>query len=347
VSLSSSDTSSLQVPANVVIPEGLTAANFSYTSTAVSSTKPVTVSAVCNGLTKSVAASVIPIQVSQVTLLPTTITGGGSVTGTVKLNVAAPTGSGGVIVSLATSGPAASLPATVNVPEGATSAVFTIATYAVTANTGVTIYASLNGATKTATLTVNAPVLSSVAVAPNNVIGGAGSTGTVKLTGPVAFGTGGVTVTLTNNNSAASLASSVVVPEGASSVTFAITTAAVSADVSGAISATYGSATKSANLTVKAPVVSSLKLSPTTVQGGSGTSTGTVTLTGAAPAGGLIVSISSANTVFAQVPATLVVQPGNKTATFTVSTSAVAANTTVAISATAGVTKNTNITVTP
>ena len=93
--------------------------------------------------------------------------------------------------------------------------------------------------------------------------------------------------------------------------------------------------------------LSSLSLNPTSVTGGN-SSTGTVTLSGAAPTGGGTIALSSSNTAAATVPSSVTVAAGATSATFTVSTSAVAASTTVTISATySGATRSASLTVTP
>ncbi len=95
------------------------------------------------------------------------------------------------------------------------------------------------------------------------------------------------------------------------------------------------------------PTLSSLTLNPTSVTGGN-SSTGTVTLSGAVPAGGAIVTLSSNNTAAARVPSSVTVAAGATSATFTVSTNAVAASTTVTISAAySGATLSASLTVTP
>jgi trimeric autotransporter adhesin len=66
------------------------------------------------------------------------------------------------------------------------------------------------------------------------------------------------------------------------------------------------------------------------VTGGSA-STGTVTLSGAAPTGGITVALQSSNTGAATVPASVTVAAGASSAPFTVTTSAVTAVTTVTI----------------
>jgi hypothetical protein len=80
---------------------------------------------------------------------------------------------------------------------------------------------------------------------------------------------------------------------------------------------------------------SALTLNPTVVVGGS-SSQGTVTLSGAAPAGGAIVSLSSSNTAVATVPASVTVAAGATSATFPVTTTAVTGTTGVTISASYG-----------
>jgi len=79
--------------------------------------------------------------------------------------------------------------------------------------------------------------------------------------------------------------------------------------------------------------LTAVNVSPATVLGG-GASTGTVTLSGPAPAGGTVVSLMSSNAAAAQVPATVTVPAGATTATFAVTTSPVAADTLVTITAT-------------
>jgi hypothetical protein len=92
--------------------------------------------------------------------------------------------------------------------------------------------------------------------------------------------------------------------------------------------------------------LASLTLNPTSVKGGD-SSTGTVTLTAAAPAGGIVVPLTSANTNVTTVPSSVTVAAGKTSATFTASTHRVNSNTTVAISGSyGGVTKSAILTVT-
>ncbi len=80
------------------------------------------------------------------------------------------------------------------------------------------------------------------------------------------------------------------------------------------------------------PVLTSMSLDPTVVVAGS-TSTGTVALNSAAPAGGAVVALASSNSA-AQVPTSVTVAKGATSAQFMVTTSTVTSPTTVSISAT-------------
>ncbi|MFZ1827325.1 MAG: hypothetical protein WAW42_00830, partial [Candidatus Competibacteraceae bacterium] len=81
----------------------------------------------------------------------TSVRGGSNVTGRVTLS-----GAAGAVVRLSSSKPAvASVPSTVNVSAGSSSASFAIRTYKVRTNTAVTITATVNGKSTSAVLTVN------------------------------------------------------------------------------------------------------------------------------------------------------------------------------------------------
>src|SRR6266849_5146281 len=94
------------------------------------------------------------------------------------------------------------------------------------------------------------------------------------------------------------------------------------------------------------PTLSSIAVNPTSVNGGS-SSTGTVTLSGPAPSGGVVVYLSSSASA-ATVPASVSVATGATSATFTVSTSNVTASTSVTVTASyGGATQTASLTVMP
>jgi hypothetical protein len=187
---------------------------------------------------------------------PTSVAGGSGATGTVALTAGAP--AGGVLVTLWSPSAAVQVPASVTVAQGATSATFAIATTTVTTTTATTIAATYAGVTRSVAFTINAPApppptapaLSSLAISPAIITGGANATGTVTL--DRAAPTGGTTVTLASNAaSIASVPASVTVPAGATSATFIVTTFTTKKNRTPTISATYGGVTKSFELMVK------------------------------------------------------------------------------------------------
>src|SRR5882762_3651798 len=335
-----SNNGAASVPSSVAVPAGATTATFVVSTSAVAASTTVAISAAYGGVTRSASLTVTPAPppaptLSSLTLNPTSVIGGvQSSTGTVTLSGPAP--AGGAQVALSSNNGAASVPSSVTVPAGATSATFPVNTSAVAASTTVTISAAYAGVTRSASLTVTAappPAPTLTTLNPTSVIGGAqSSTGAVTLSGPAPAG--GAQVALSSNNGAASVPSSVAVPAGATSATFPVNTSAVAASTTVAISAAYGGLTRSASLTVTPPplpTVSSLTLNPTSVIGGLQSSTGTVTLSAPAPAGGAQVMLSSSNGA-ASVPSSVLVPAGATTASFRVDTSVVFFSTSVSIS---------------
>ncbi|HEV7454373.1 MAG TPA: DUF2341 domain-containing protein, partial [Candidatus Saccharimonadales bacterium] len=174
-------------------------------------------------------------------------------------------------------------------------------------------------------------VVTSVALNPANVVGGNGSQGTVTLNGPAP--SGGTVVALTSSNTAAAqVPANATVAANATTATFSITTSTVASSTSSTITANYNGSSQAATLTILPPVsVSSLVLNPTSVVGGSNWQ-GTVTLSAAAPSGGISVSLNSDNTA-AQVPPSVTVAAGATSAVFTGTTTNPATQTTAHITA--------------
>jgi len=252
----------------------------------------------------------------------------------------------------------------IGVPSGPTPGVAFKATYSVassptngrgsmtvTSGTGGNAVIYMISATKFVALSMNDPnpaildfeassvpaslSLSSLSLNPTSVAGGNSSTGTVTLSGPAP--TGGAQVALSSNNGPASVSRSVTIEAGATSATFTVSTSAVASSTTVTISAAYGGVTKTVLLTVTPappppPTLASVTLNPSSVIGGLQSSTGTVTLSGAAPTGGVQVMLSSSNGA-ASVPISVIVPAGASSATFTVSTSIVLVSTSATISA--------------
>jgi len=247
VALSSSKPSVLPVPANVTVPGGSYQSVFTLTSNPVSSNEGVTVEASLGGTTTSTSISVTQALAS-LSVSPNSTVGGKTVTGTVTLT--GPAYSSGIAVSLTSSNASvAGVPTSITIPAGAIKGTFSVTTAPVSSSTPVTITASSGGSMKSATLTVTLPSLSSLSLSPGSVVGGASSTGTVKLNGVAP--SDGISVSLTSADPSVAVGpSNVTVPSGASSATFNIETFSVLNATPVTITANLGETTKTSTLTV-------------------------------------------------------------------------------------------------
>jgi peptidoglycan/xylan/chitin deacetylase (PgdA/CDA1 family) len=204
------------------------------------------------GTSNAISFNILPALVS-LSVSPSSVVGGTGSTGTVTLNGPAP--SGGAVVSLSSSNPSvASVPSSVTVGNGNTSAAFPVTTVAVSSTTAVNISALYGGVNRSSPLTVNPPPLAlvSLSVSPSSVVGGTGSTGTVTLNGPAS--SGGAVVSLSSGNpSVASVPGNVTIESGNTSAAFPVSTVAVSSTTAVNISALYGGVNRSSPLTVETP----------------------------------------------------------------------------------------------
>lgn len=346
VNLSSSKTAVATVPASITIPAGSLSGTFTATGNAVSVPSDTYITATNSTFYKRVRLRISPYVLTGLTVLPTSVNAGTSSTGTVTIDSPAP--AGGVTVALSSNNAAATVPASVTVAAGSTTATFTINTSFVDPDLTVAITGTLNGSSKSANLLIKstAPALVSVTATPASLAGGAACTGKVTLT---VAATANSTVTLTSSNTAIlTVPASATVLTGATTQTFAVTTVPVKAKVVVTITAKYKTVTKTVNVTVNPPAITSVKLNPTSVYGGVG-STGTVALTGAVAtgAGAYAVTLTSDNAA-ASVPASVSVPVGASTATFAITTKAVAASTIATITGKNGtLTKTAKLTVKP
>jgi hypothetical protein len=159
VALSSASSAVASVPASVSVGSGSTSASFTVTTSSVTTTQVVGLTASLDGTDKTAAVTVTPSPpppppaLTSLTLNPTSAVRGASSVGTVKLTAAAPTG--GIVVTLSSSKPTqATVPPSVTVLAGQSTATFTVSTSSGAGNGAVTISASANGITKTASLTI-------------------------------------------------------------------------------------------------------------------------------------------------------------------------------------------------
>jgi len=354
-----SNSPSVSPPSSVFVEPGGSSVSFPIPTSAVTANTTATVTASDGGASAQAQVTLTPQQPpSSLTLSPTSTTGlGGSSFATVT--VASPS-STDLILQVASSNPAiASVPNGVMIPAGSTTGGFDIFTSSVSTQTVVTISVSGAGVTKTANLTINpdAPKPTATPVAPTLLSPANDATVAQPITfdwSDVANATSYEIQIDDSKNFTAPLTFSQTVNVSQAIVTglpaqrlFWRVRAFNSAGVAGPFSTSRRFTAQAASTTPSPASLSAVSVSPTSVVGGS-TAQGTVTLTGGAPSGGALVSLSSANPSVVAVPASVTVAAGASSVTFGVTTSSVAANTSVSITATyAGVSRTTTLTVTP
>ncbi|MEO5924999.1 MAG: hypothetical protein ABIR70_14355 [Bryobacteraceae bacterium] len=338
----SDDSAILTTPSSVDIGSGSSSASFVVTAGGVASGQIATVTALLNGVTRSMQlglAAPAPSSLSSLSCSPNTFSAAGSANCTVSLTAAA---AANATVSLSDNSANVSTPGSVTVLTGQTSAQFVASVTGVPADEIVMLSASLNGGTQTSNLTLTTSAsLSSVSCAPTSLNSGQTATCTVNLSKPSA---GGVTISLSDDSEVLSTPASVAIGNGASSGSFAVTAGVIASGQTATVTATLNGILRSAQVGLAAPassVLSSLSCSANSFTG-VGTSTCTLTLSSTAAVNATVtLSSSSANVV---VPGSATILAGQSSAQFAASVASVSSNETVTISASVnGGTKTTTL----
>ena len=354
----SSNSPMVSPPTSVTVAPGSFSASFPIPTSDVTANTTATVTASYNGAASQAQVTLTPQQPpSSLTLSPTSTTGSGG--GSFATVTIASPSSTDEVLQVASSNPSiASVPGGVTIPAGSTTGGFNVFTASVSAQTVVTISVSGGGVTKTASLTVNpdAPPTPATPAAPTLL----SPASDARVAQPINFDWSDVSGATSyeiqiddSSNFTAPLTLTQKVGASQATITglpaqrlFWRVRAFNSAGVAGSFSASRRFTAQATSTTTTASL-SAISVSPTSVVGGT-TAQGTITLTGGAPSGGAVVTLSSANTSVVSVPASVTVAAGASSATFGVNTSAVAANTGVTITATyGGVSRTTTLTVTP
>jgi len=326
----------VSVPATVTVLANATTAVFTASTLVTGIDTNVVVTGTTDALSVVGTLRVLAPRVLSIAFPSSSPVGGTTITGTIKLTGKAPVG--GCLVNVTNGLAGISAPSTVTVDAGLDTATFSVTLPVVAADTVVPWKASLNGAFKTFTMTIKPASMLAVSFSPVSAAGGAPMTGKVTLTGQAPDG--GTTVTLVSAlPGIAAVPASVVVPAGATNGSFPVTTVPVAADTNVSITATTGSTSKVGTARVLAPVVTAFLLSNSVIQGGK-TLSGRVNISGTAPAGGVVVTLSSSD-VSVTPPVTVIVPEGTKTVGFSIPTSVVTTSTVVTLTAKTGATTKT------
>jgi hypothetical protein len=325
VTLSSSSLD-VQVPSSVVA-NASGVVPFTLTTSAVSSLETVILTATCNSQTKEVLLKLVPLSVTQEKFTPVVLGGGANATCKITLN--GPAATGGATFNVTTSSADAQTPATVTVPQGDTTLVFTFPTSPVSSEEDIQVGVG----SQSATLMLSPVAISYLRLAPTAVQGGQLAAFAAYLNAPA--GAGGVSVSVSSSSTYAVVGSSTInVAQGATAGNVAIHTLPVSSQESVTLTATLGSSSMQTTLTLNPAALTGIKLGSSSILGGSGTALA-VYLNGAAGASGDVVSLSSSSTDVT-VPSSVTVSQGSSAANVQIQSAAVSTQEQVTLSATMG-----------
>jgi len=209
------------------------------------------------------------------------------------------------------------------------------------------------------TVALSEPIeIQSFSMSPSAVTAGGTATGTVRLS--IAAPPEGAVVSLLSSNLSAVVPESVTVPPGQSSANFTIRTTSVSTSQTATLTASYAGSSRQATLTINPAVadavtLESFTITPSIVTAGA-SATGSVRLSGAAPAGGIRVDLQTDNSA-ARLPCPffsgpnagcVILAAGQASATFTIQTTSVSTGQTANITASyAGVSRTATLAINP
>jgi len=267
----------------------------------------------------------------QTVTIPSAIVGGANSSGTVTLEAAA---NGATTVNLTSSHPTIlAVPASVTVPNGATSANFAITTQTVAANQSVVVTATQGENVKTDSTVVQIgtePDLVSVNTAQTTIGGGRTVVGTITLSGP-AVGSG-ATISLSDNGAELSVPTSLTIPAGQTTGTFNVNTNPVAQNVTRTITATKASITKTKNVLIIPYRLTGFSINVSSVIAGNN-ATGIVNINTYAPQAGTVVAISD-NSAALNTPTSVTIPSGVGGITFPIGTTATSVEITRTVTAT-------------
>lgn len=244
-----SDTASdVTMLGSVPVFGGKSSQSFNITTTPRTTDEAVTITAVCNGVTKTCTLNVwAKFAIQSLWMNKTRVIGGSTpLGGTAMMNHPNPIEA---TLALTDDSPALNPPASVLVGTGVSSVTFTIPTSVAASDHTATLSGTIGGVTKTATVTViTAPNLNAVTISPSTVTGGTSTTGKVYF--DKAAPTGGVLISITDNKAAIITPATALIPSLQWFGDFQIDTTTVTSSVVGTVSATYRGVTKTKTLTV-------------------------------------------------------------------------------------------------
>lgn len=262
----SSNNQNVTVPPVVSIPQGASIGSFTANVGVITAAGNALISASANGVTKTANLAILPPGQVSLNCAPSAFVAPS--TASCTLNLGSPASAPGVVVTLTSSSNLVTIPASVNIPTGVTSAIFSAkAAAAVAGSTSILITASL-GASTTLTLlpTGSDTAVTALSCTPQTLTGSGSATCQVTLA--AAAPSGGLNVQLNASGGQISVPQTVQVLQGSTSAQFNIGSTFIDHDETSTLTATLGSAKQTA-VTLVAVKPVSLACSPKKAHSGS------------------------------------------------------------------------------
>lgn len=325
----------------MLMAAGMTNLRFKIETKPVTTTQTVTITVRHSSLgSRSVNLTVTPpsepLSIGSIQV-PPGIFGGDDAGGHVSLTEGHVAPAGGVTVALVNDNPhlITSMPASVTIPAGQSTAGFAMQTWTTGTTTPINFTASYNGVSRSTVMNLHAPSenvpISSVTLTPNTIVGGSNQAVQAVIRLAANAPREGANIMLGSSRpDIVPLPRSVRIffsTQNTAYVNFIANP--VSAPTEVTITAYFGDSMQSAVVTVmppaqSAPVLSSLTLNPTSVVGGN-PAQGTVTIS-AASSSPTTVTLTSSSSPVVTVPASVTIPAGANTANFTVNTTSVSSS---------------------
>lgn len=255
------------------------------------------------------------VTLSTVAVSTGSVPGGKNLTGTVTLTGPAPTG--GRTVSLSDDSGNVSVPPTVTVPAGSTSANFTVNTDATDTPESPQLTAQIDGVIKTAGFSLTALPLAGVTIVPTSLEAGQSTTATVSLSESLDEN---VTLNMSDNSTHVTVSSTVTISSGSTSANATVdSTATNTTNQNVTVTAAFGSvsANDSFTLTPRTPEIVGVDFFEWPAYEGQATEPARVTIDSPAPAGGVTVTLSASYRML-QPPTTVTIPEGQTSLEFNV-----------------------------
>ncbi len=315
------------IPVQAVISAGSSSETFTILTNTVTSPQAISLTAQLGSVSISHNMEVIPMAISYLSVNPSPVIGGTSVTASMTLSAYLGYGMSDT-VNIKTTGPA-STNSSQSIPYGTNYLDFTVFTSDVDQVTPASITVSMGSYSKTVSFNVY-PTFKSAVFAASSVVGGTNATLNVTTYLPEPINPQAIYLEMNNYSPYVTFPYDTYVQQGASQAAFTIQTRPVSANTTVVFTVTSGNETVNVPLTITTPPITGLTFTPSNSVVGGQAVTAKITLGGPAGGNGDTISVQSSSASVV-VPASVLVGNGGTTMSFAVTTKTVTTSTPVTI----------------